>query len=321
MKIFLTGGSGFVGAAVAEKLSPSHQIIALSRSEKSDAAIAAKGARPVRGDLESVAADMIAGCEAVIHCAAFVEEWGPLEAYERINVQGTERLLQMARAAGVKRFVHIGTEAALFHGQHMREIDETYPLAPNSPFPYSRTKARAEMAVIAANAPDAGFETIVIRPRLIWGEGDATVLPVVKAMAEEGKFAWIDGGKTETSTTHIDNLVAAIELGLAKGNPGSAYFVVDGPPGPFREFLRPYLATAGVDLPEKTVPGGVIRMFANLTEPLWRLAGAKSPPPITRFTAHIMSRDCTIDDSKARAELGYRPVISVDEGLRRLAGA
>ena len=319
MRIFVTGGSGFVGGAAIAALSKTHEIAALSRSEKSDAEIRARGGAPVRGDLEAASAAMLKGADAVVHCAAFVEEWGPYEAYHAVNVTGTERLLAAAKAAGVKRFIHIGTEAALFHGQPMVDIDETYPLAPASPFPYSRTKALAEIAVAAANDAAAGFQTVILRPRLIWGEGDKTILPAVKAMAEAGKFLWIDEGRAMTSTTHIDNLVAAIDLALTKGRGGEAYFVVDGAPSRFRDFLTRYLATAGVTLPDRSLPGAVVRLIANAMEPLFRLAGAGAAPPITRFTAHIMSRDCTLRDAKARAELGYRPVITLEEGLARLA--
>jgi hypothetical protein len=319
VKIFLTGGSGFVGGAVARALGRKHEIAALSRSENSDAALRALGAVPVRSDLETVSAPLLKGADAVIHAAAFVEEWGPLSQYEAVNVVGTERLLAAAKEAGVRRFVHVGTEAALFYGQEMRNIDETVPLAPNSPFPYSATKAKAERAVREANDPARGFETIVVRPRMIWGEGDKTILPVVSEMAAAGKFAWIDGGRAMTSTTHIDNLVAALDLALTQGRPGETYFVVDGPPLPIRDFLSAYLRTAGVELGEKSVPGWLARTLANVVEPLFRLANSSAPPPITRFTAHIMSRDCTINDAKARAELQYSPIISVEEGLARLA--
>jgi len=200
----------------------------------------------------------------------------------------------------------------------MRDIDETYPLALNSPFPYSRTKALAEQAVLAANDPAVGFETMVIRPRMIWGPGDQTVLPVVVAMAKAGKFMWIDQGAAMSSTTHIDNLVHGIELALTKGDPGEAYFVLDGAPVRMRDFLTRYLATANVDLGDKSAPGWLIRAISNIIEPLWRISGAKSPPPITRFTAHIMSRDCTLKDDKARAALGYRPLISVEDGMAAL---
>jgi nucleoside-diphosphate-sugar epimerase len=138
-------------------------------------------------------------------------------------------------------------------------------------------------------------------------------------MAAAGKFAWIVGGRAMTSTTHIDNLVAALDLALTQGRPGETYFVVDGPPLPIRDFLSAYLRTAGVELGEKSVPGWLARTLANVVEPLFRLANSSAPPPITRFTAHIMSRDCTINDAKARAELQYSPIISVEEGLARLA--
>jgi len=318
MKIYLTGASGFVGGAVAQKLRSNHSITAMSRSAASDEKIRGIGVDPARASLGSVPADQLAGAGAVIHCAAFVEEWGPWAAYHEINVGGTKQLLEAAKAAGVKRFIHIGTEAALFYGQHMRDIDETYPLALNSPFPYSRTKALAEQAVLAANDPAAGFETMVIRPRMIWGPGDQTIMPVVAAMVKAGKFMWIDQGAAMSSTTHIDNLVHGVELALTKGDPGEAYFVLDGAPVRIRDFLTRYLATAGVDLGGKSAPGWLIRAAANIIEPLWRLAGVKSPPPITRFTAHIMSRDCTLKDDKARAALGYRPVINIEDGMAAL---
>ncbi|NOX94976.1 MAG: NAD-dependent epimerase/dehydratase family protein, partial [Alphaproteobacteria bacterium] len=256
--------------------------------------------------------------DAIIHCAAYVEEWGPYEAYHKINVDGTKQLLRCAKKAGVKRFVHVGTEAALFHGQHMRDIDEDYPLAFNSPFPYSRTKALAEQAVRDANDTAAGFETIVIRPRMVWGPNDQTILPVVVAMAHAGKFIWIDEGAALTSTTHIDNLVHGIDLALTKGTPGAVYFVLDGAPLTLRDFLTRYLKTAGVTLGDKSAPGWLIRGLSNIIEPLWRLARAKSPPPITRFAAHIMSRDCTLKDDRAKAELGYRPVVTMEDGMKAL---
>lgn len=165
MNIFVTGASGFVGGAFVKAAVARHAVTAMSRSEKSDAEIAALGAAVVRCSLDDVTADAMRGADAVVHCAAYVEDWGPWRDYWRYNVDATKRMLRAARGAGVKRFVHIGTEAALFYGQDMRDVDESYPLALHSPFPYSRTKAYAEQAVRAASDPQHGFETIVVRPR------------------------------------------------------------------------------------------------------------------------------------------------------------
>ena len=317
MKIFLTGGSGFVGSAFIKKNAKSHEIVAMSRSSKSDKIIKALGANPIRSSLNNVETSHLKGCEAVVHCAAYVGEWGPWPVYEKLNVKGTQQLLKIARQAGAKRFVHISTEAALFYGQHMRGVDETYPLALASPFPYSRTKAQAEKLVLDANE-DERFETIALRPRMIWGPDDQTILPAVKGMAAAGKFSWIDEGRAQTSSTHIDNLIHAIGLALKQGAGGQAYFVLDDGQVSIREFLTAYLATQNVDLGTKSVPGWFLRSFSNVVEPIWRSLKFKSAPPITKFTAHIMSRECMLVDKKARAELGYKPVISREEALLSL---
>jgi nucleoside-diphosphate-sugar epimerase len=318
MKIFITGASGFVGGAFVKAYAKTHDITAMSRSDKSDAVIRAQGATPIRAALGEVKTEQLKGFDAVVHCAAYVEEWGPWEDYWRVNVDGTKELLVAAKGADVKRFVHIGTEAALFHGQHVRNVDEHYPLSLNSPYPYARTKAHAEKAVREANDSSAGFTTIVVRPRFVWGPGDQTILPAVKAMVEKGQFAWIDGGRNKTSTTYIGNLTHAMNLALTKGNGGNAYFVLDGPPVVFREFMTKMLNAGGVTPGDRAVPGWVVRTIAYLGETTYRALNIKSKPPLTRFTANIMSRDCILIDDKARKEMGYAPTVTVDQGLAAL---
>ena len=316
--LFITGASGFVGGAICKALAGRFTLRALSRSDRSDAAIRALGATPVRGELGAVSKETIAGSEAVIHCAAFVKQWGTREQFWAANVEGTRQLLQAAREAGARRFIHIGTEAALFHGQHMRDIDERYPYPAQTPFLYSETKAAAEKLVLAANAP--GFATLSIRPRFVWGPGDQTILPVLEAMVRSGRFVWIDNGRALTSTTHIANLVHAVELALERGAGGNAYFVTDEGVTPMREFLTALLATRQVSPPDKTIPGWLARALGTATETVWRALGKTSDPPLTRFAASMMSRDCTITTNKARRELGYGPVVSRSDGLKQLSG-
>lgn len=170
MRIFVTGASGFVGGAATTRfVADGHEVRAMSRSEKSDAIIRALGATPVRCDLNDVVPATVGDAEAVLHCAAFVEQWGPRDAWQRINVMGTRAILAAAKLAGAKRFIHISTESVLWRGQHLRNVDETYPRAPNSPYPYAATKAQAEELVERANGD--GFEALILRPRFIWGAG------------------------------------------------------------------------------------------------------------------------------------------------------
>ena len=306
-----------MGGAFIKAHAKSHNITAMSRSEKSDAALIALGAKPVRCSLDDVSAAHMSGCETVIHCAAAVDEWAPWAYFRRVNIGGTKNTLAAARATGAKRFIHIGTESALFYGQHMRGIDETYPLCFKSPFPYGQTKAYAEQAVI--DASQDGFETIILRPRMIWGPGDQTVIRAIKDMADAGKFVWVDGGRAAVSTTHIDNLVHAMQLALSKGGSGEAYFILDDGQTTLRKFLSAYLKTANCDLGSKSVPGWFLRPLAAALETIWRGLRLKSAPPIGRYGVCLMSRDCILIDKKARAQMSYAPVISREEGLTSLS--
>ncbi len=319
MRIFITGASGFIGGQVTESLAAEHEVLALSRSERSAELVRSRGARPVLGSLGAVAVADLEGVDAVIHCAAFVEEWGTREQFWEANVTGTRQLLEVARAAGVARFVHIGTEAALFDGRDLLDVDETHPYPERQRFLYSETKAEAERLVLAANAP--GFTTISLRPRFVWGPGDQTVLPTVLRMAREGRFAWIDGGKVRTSTTHVANLVHGVTLALERGQGGQAYFIADDGVRTIREVLTRLAATQGVALPDRSLPGKVARALAAMTEGAWRLLRLQSQPPLTRFTAAMLSSSVTVRTDKARAELGYAPVITVDEGIAGLSSA
>lgn len=316
MRVFVTGASGFVGGHLAEALSANHEVLALARSEKSAAQVARFGASPVRGELGAVRPEDLAGADAIVHAAAFVEEWGTREQFWRANVEGTAQLLDAARRAGVRRFVHVGTEAALFDGHDLIDVDETRPYPTRHRYLYSETKAEAERRVLTAN--DAAMTTVSIRPRFVWGPRDTSVLPAILRMAKAGSFAWIDGGAHRTSTTHVANLVHALDLALVKGRGGQAYFVADDGERTVREFLTALAATRGVVLGDRRVPGFVVRPAARAIEGVWRLLRLTRTPPMTRFAVDMMSATVTVRTDKARAELGWAPVISVQEGLRQM---
>ena len=319
---FVTGGSGFIGGALIERLAAGGcQVSALARSDSSAAAVEALGARAARGDLGDVGAmtEGARGCEAAFHLAAHVEQWGPWESFVEGNIDGTRNALEACRAAGVKRFVHCGTEAAILAGEPISNGDETVPLRPDSPAPYSATKAQAEQLV--RNASGDGFDAVVLRPRFVWGVGDTTLLPEIARATKAGKFVWINGGSHHTSTTHVQNVVEGLLLAAEKGRPGEAYFVLDDGDVEFREFISAMLRTADVEPPTRSIPGVVAGLVARGGELAWRALPLKGGPPLTRFALWAASQECTLDDSKARSELGYVPVISRDEGLAAMAAS
>jgi nucleoside-diphosphate-sugar epimerase len=315
-QIFITGASGFVGGAIARALAPLHLVRAMSRSTESDRRFSAMRVSAVRCELGQVAPDHLIGCDTVIHSAAYVKQWGSEQVFRKTNVEGTRQLLDAAGRAGVQRFIHIGTEAALFHGQDMREVDERYPYPQQTPFLYSATKAEAERLVLAANSER--FTTLSLRPRMVWGPGDQTVLPVIIAAVRSGRFAWVDGGQARTSTTHIDNLVHAVKLALERGLGGNAYFVTDQGYTSMHEFFNALLQTQGVVAPNRSIPAAAAYTMATVVEAIWRMLRLTTQPPLTRFAAALLSRDCTLRIDKAQCELGFAPIVTRAAGLQAL---
>jgi nucleoside-diphosphate-sugar epimerase len=313
---FVTGGSGFIGGRLIRRLtSEGWAVRALARSPSAAEKVRAAGAEAVDGDLERLA-DMRSGaegCSHAFHAAAHLGEWGSRAEFERINVGGTRNAVDACREAGVRRFIHVGTEAALLAGRPLVNVDEEEPLRPDSKAPYAATKAMAEKAVRDANGE--GFETVVVRPRLVWGRGDTTILPNLITAIETGRFSWIGGGRHLTSTTPVDNTVHGLMLGAEKGKPGGVYFVTDGEPVVFRDFITELVGTQGVDAPDRNMPAPLAKFAAGACEVAWRALPLRGVPPVTRIAVWLSSLETTIDISRARTELGYEPQRTIAEGM------
>jgi nucleoside-diphosphate-sugar epimerase len=317
--VFVTGGSGFIGQRLIRRLVEEGNVVfALARSERTGELLSDLGAQPMPGDLSDVESLKAAakGADLAFHSAAHVEEWGPKWQFEEINVRGTAHVIEACRAAGVRRLVHVSTEAVLLAGHPLVNVDESAPLRPDSKSPYCSSKAKAERLVREANGE--GLETVCVRPRFVWGMGDTTLLPSLVSMVKAGKFAWIGGGHHLTSTTHVDNAVEGLVLGAQRGAPGGVYFVTDGEPVEFRDFVSKLLGTQGVVAPDRNVPLTPAKRGAATGELLWSVLPLKGSPPLTRMAVWVSSLETTIDISRAREELGYEPVRTREDGLDEL---
>jgi nucleoside-diphosphate-sugar epimerase len=166
--------------------------------------------------------------------------------------------------------------------------------------------------VVAANA--GGLETVVIRPRFIWGGDDTSVLPEIVKKVKAGKFAWIGGGAYKTSTCHVANVVEGALLAAEKGTPGAIYFLTDGEPVELKPFLTEMLRTQGVEPGDRSVPLWVARLGAALT-------GWRKQPMITKQEVALFGVEITVDDAKARRELGYTGAMTIERGMAEMKAA
>ena len=316
---FVTGGSGFVGGALIERLGrEGWDVRALARSERAAERVRALGAEPVHGRPRRRALQRGAeGCEVAFHAAAKVEDWGDPADFERLNVRGTQNVIDACRDAGVRRLVHVGTEAALHGRAAARERRRDGAARPDSPALYPSSKAKAEQLVRDAGGDGPRDRGRAAALRLGPRRHDAAARHH-RDGARAGASAGSAAAASSRPPTHIDNTVEGLWLAATKAPAGGVYFVTDGEPVVFRDFITRVGRDAGSEIPDKSVPPRVASVAAAASERIWRLLKRPGPPPLTRFAVWVSSQECTIDISRAERELGYRPVTSREEGLAEL---
>ena len=322
MKVFVTGGSGFVGRNLISALvARGDTVVALARSLSAMQTVRGLGAEPQAGDLVDVDAMKagMSGAELVFHCAAKVDDWGDPAEFHRVNVEGTAHVIEAARAAGVRRLVHVSTEAVLADGTPIHDADETRPRASKPIGLYPWSKGEAEAVALAANGK--GLDVVVVRPRLIWGKGDTAVLPKILEVMRKGQFAWIGGGQYLTSSCHVRNVCEGALLAAARGKPGEIYFLTDGAPVEFREFITAMARSQGVEPGERKIPRGLVYALAAIGEFIWRTFRLKGSPPVSRTAILLAGEQVTVNDAKARRELGYRGLVTREAGLAEMTRA
>nr|H1ZZB0.1 RecName: Full=Aurachin B dehydrogenase [Stigmatella aurantiaca]CCD27750.1 similarity to hydroxysteroid dehydrogenase/isomerase [Stigmatella aurantiaca Sg a15] len=322
MRTFVTGGSGYLGrnllsALVARGIS----VRALVRSEEAAQKVQALGAQPILGTLEhrETLKEGMAGCDVLFHAAALTSARATDAEFHRANVLGTETVLAAARDARIQRMVHVSTEAVLADGRPLLQVDESHPL-PKRPFAgYPATKAQAEQLVLQANGP--GFTTVVVRPRFIWGADDTAFLPQLIDAIRTKRFRWVDGGRYLTSTCHVANVCEGMLLAAERGPGGEVYFLTDGAPVELRSFLTLLLETQGIKAEVGNIPFQAARAAAHLGESLWRALVPQARAPALRLAVYLLGREVTLNDDKARRELGYAGRVTHQQGLDALRQA
>jgi nucleoside-diphosphate-sugar epimerase len=194
-------------------------------------------------------------------------------------------------------------------------VDEQTPPAPAALDPYSATKLEAEERVRAAHS-QGELETTVVRPGVIWGPGDVTILPRIVALLQRGRMPWIDHGRNVLGLSHVANLSHGLILAAtAPVAAGQVYHLTDGEELTAREAIEQLAAAAGVAPPRVSLPFPAVYALAAALELAARLTRRKRPPAMTRYGVRLVACDCRFEIGKAARELGYAPVISFREGI------
>jgi nucleoside-diphosphate-sugar epimerase len=320
MKALVTGGGGFLGGAVARAL--------LERGDS--VRILSRGDYPVLRDLgvETLQGDVsdphavsraVSGMDVVFHVAAKTGIWGPREEYETANVIGTRQVVNACKVKGVGRLVYTSSPSVVFNGQDMEGVDESVPYATHFEADYPATKAEAEQIALGANGPS--LAVTALRPHLIWGPGDTSLVP--RILARANRLFKVGSVPKPVDSTYIDNAVAAHLQAADRLSPDSPlasrpYFISQGEPMPVWDLVNRILEAAGSPPITRTVPFWVAYAGAAAIEEVYRTFKIDREPPMTRFVVRELATSHWFDLTAARRDLGYSPAVSIEEGLQRL---
>ncbi|MEJ2077962.1 MAG: NAD-dependent epimerase/dehydratase family protein [Acidobacteriota bacterium] len=322
MRILVTGAGGFLGRAIACRLVERGDSVR-SFSRGSHPELKQLGIEQQQGDLADAQAVLEAcrGVDLVFHVGAKAGIWGRRRDFYRTNVLGTRNVLEACRTLRIERLVYTSSPSVVFDGKDMEGVDESVPYPARFRAAYPETKAAAERLVLSANS--SALATVSLRPHLIWGPGDTNLIPGILARGRKGGLRQIGTAKKLVDFTYIDNaaeahLCAADHLSPGRPAAGKAYFISQAEPMPTWEFVNRILASAGLPPVEKSVPRSVAYAGGALLEVLYRLLPVSGEPRLTRFLAEELSTAHWFDISAARRDLAYQPVVSMEEGFRRL---
>ena len=316
MKIFLTGASGFVGRHLLESLTlAGHNVLCHFRRSDTVNIQQQQKAEVWSGNLNDVQdlSKRIQGFDALIHCAAEMKLWNSEQALLETNVLMTKHVLAAARLAGVKQFIYMSDASIAKNpiGQNLN-VSESQPLPSLQKFPYSDSKSQAERLVL--NAGDELFRTISLRPASIWGKGDVVDQILGKA-ADLNQFGWFAHGNYPFSTCYIKNLCEAVDKALLSELTRESFFISDGQPVQFRQWMTMRLNAGHYKVPTLSIPRSLARPLARFTENGWKYLPLRGEPPLIREMVHLMAHPFSVSIEKAREQLAYEPLYKIEEGM------
>jgi len=314
MRIFVTGGTGYIGRALVRRLvAEGHQVRALVRATSRAEGLAELGVSLFTGDVldRPSMREGMSGADWVIHAAADLDLNGPPARMRAANVEGSANVASLAYKLGVGRFLSISS-IAFFGGSPEGGAAGNEETPPRLPFPslYSETKHAGEMAI--REWAKRGLRLNTVYPSLVYGppgkkEGANSIL---RSLAK-GRYPVLVAARRRTSWIYLDDVVEALSRVIARAAPGRDYLLA-GDAASFRELADRVAALAGVRAPRLDLPVAAARLVVAAAGPYYRLRGRR--PPFTSAQLGSLTRDWAFDDRRAREELDWHPR-TLAEGL------
>ncbi len=317
-RYLVTGATGFVGGHLVEVCKARGLAVSsIARPSSETTVLERLGITLQRGDLtdHALVRRALDGVEVVVHCAAKVGDWGPVDDYRAVNVDALRGLLEACRGRSLHRFVHLSS-LGVYAARHHHGTDENEPLPAHHMDGYTQTKVEAEGLALKYQR-EHGVPVVVLRPGFIYGARDRTVLPKLITALRQGEFRYLGDGSQALNTIYVGNLVDAIFLAVEQPQAvGQIYNLTDGEGVSKRRFIEEVADGMGLERPRRSVPLWVARILAWAMERRARRRGAVKAPKLTQARLKFLGLNLDFSIDKAKRELGYRPRIGFDQGMQ-----
>jgi len=318
--MLVTGATGLVGSHVVERAkSLGIRVRALVRATSDTSLLDEWGVETVAGSM--LAPDELTkaleGVTAVVHCAAMVGDWGPIDEYRKVNVGGTENLLRAAEQNDtLKCFIQISS-LGVYEARDHYGTDESEPPNVSGIDGYTVTKAESDQLVMK-HIREENLPATVLRPGFIYGPRDRTVLPRLLEKLKAGKVKYLGSTDKLMNNTYVVNLVDAVFLAIENDEArGKAYNIRDDRLVSKQEFMETICELAGYDKPKtKPVPLGVAKALAKTLEGTYRLLGKKQAPILSQARIKFLGLNLDFCIDKAQRELNYAPKVDFSQAMQ-----
>jgi len=319
----ITGATGLLGSHIAEQLvAAGENVRVLVRPSSDTSFLDTLGVEKALGDVTDAASltDAMKDVTTVYHAAAQVGDWGKWQWYVDVTINGTRNMLDAAKTAGVKRFLHVSSISAYGHpdGEGM-VIDETAPLGVNLHkwSYYSRAKVEAEKLAWAAH--EAGEVPVtVVKPSWLYGPRDRASMPRIIRATRKGKTKLLGDGTNRLNLTYAGNEAEGCILAATKPEAlGESYNLSNDGVITQGEYFNKIAECLGCPPIQKKVPYWLAYRAAFMMELWGHMVGKKKPPLVTRYSVWLIGRKCFFSAEKARRELDWQPTVGYEEGIEQ----